>query len=85
MKIFAEVGIAATKIQASFRGHKARREAEKKAKDGEGELTEELQKLKTTEEVSKQKQDNWLVHIYIQITFFKKHDLTDFFLFMYTA
>ncbi|ODM96662.1 Abnormal spindle-like microcephaly-associated protein [Orchesella cincta] len=47
-----EVGIAATKIQASFRGHKARREAEKaeKAKATDGELSEELQKLKTTEE-----------------------------------
>ncbi|CAL8111240.1 unnamed protein product [Orchesella dallaii] len=47
-----KVGIAATKIQASFRGHKARREAEKaeKAKQSDAELSEELQKLKTTEE-----------------------------------
>jgi len=42
---FSEVGVAATKIQASFRGHKARREAEK-AK-AEAELSEELEKLKT--------------------------------------
>jgi len=53
-----EVGLAASKIQASFRGHKAKRQAEKAAKTkDEAELSNELQKLKTTEEVQKKEKE----------------------------
>jgi len=41
------VGSAAVKIQASFRGHQVRRQAEKDKAKADAELAEEMQKLKT--------------------------------------
>lgn len=43
-----DVASAANKIQASFRGHKAKKAAEKEKVDAE--LSEELKKLKTNKE-----------------------------------